>query len=180
MKFIAFIRGINVGRKNRIKMADLVKTLSLLGLKNIKTYLQSGNILFEHDSFDDINISDEIERKISQEFGISVNVIIRSVDELESIIKFNPFIKDLDIEPSKMHVTYLREIPDKDIIFILEQFKGENENLKFNGKEIYLYLPNGYAKTKLTNEFFEKKLKTVATTRNWKTTTRILELAKYG
>jgi len=179
MKFIAFIRGINVGRKNRIKMADLVKALDLLGLKNIRTYLQSGNVTFEHDNFDNTNISRDIKRKISQVFGISVNVIIRREDELETIIELNPFIKDHDIEPSKLHVTYLKEIPDKDLILNLGQFKGKNEDLKVNNKEIYLYLPNGYAKTKLTNEFFEKKLKTIATTRNWKTTTKILEIAKY-
>jgi uncharacterized protein (DUF1697 family) len=180
MKFIAFIRGINVGRKNRIKMADLVKALDLSGLKNIKTYLQSGNIIFEHDNYDNINISRDIERKISQDFGISVNVIIRREDELETIIELNPFIKDPDIEHSKLHVTYLKEIPDKDLILNLGQFKGKNEDLKVNNKEIYLYLPNGYAKTKLTNEFFEKKLKTISTTRNWKTTTKILEIAKYS
>ncbi len=178
MKYVVLIKGINVGSRNRIKMADLVDSLNNIGLNNMKTYLQSGNIIFDHDSFDTSNIAQFIESIISQKFGLNVNVIIRKEDEIESIIENNPFIKDPDIELDKLHVTFLEEIPDKQLILNLNIKKGENERFEFKGKEIYLYLPNGYSRTKLTNNNFEKKLKITATTRNWKTVNKLLELTK--
>ena len=98
MKYIALLRGINIGRNKRIKMADLVKTFEALGFKKIKTYLQSGNVIFNYDSIDTAKIAENIEEKISQTFGFSVNVVIRTDDELESIVKGNPFIKEAGIE----------------------------------------------------------------------------------
>lgn len=175
MKYIALLRGINVGRNKRIKMDDLVESLDSLGLQNTKTYLQSGNVIFSHDSFDSDKIARDIEERISQTFGISVNVIIRTDNELEGIIKRNPFIKDPDIEIDKLHVTFLQELPDS---IDLDLNKSENEKFEVIGREIYLYLPNGYGRTKLTNNVFEKNLKTIATTRNCKTTNKLLELSK--
>ena len=105
-------------------------------------------------------------------------MIIRTEDEFESMISSNSFIKDPDIEFDKLHVTFLKELPDKENILNLNLNIGENEKLEIKGKEIYLYLPNGYARTKLTNNILEKKLKTIATTRNWKTVNKLLELSK--
>jgi uncharacterized protein (DUF1697 family) len=157
-------------------MADLATVFESLGFKNVKTYLQSGNILFEHDSVDAAKIAENIERKISQNFGFSVNVIIRTRDELESIVNSNPFIKDPTIEFDKLHVTFLRDMPDTRTI--LDINKDENEKFEVMGKEIYLYCPNGYGRTKLKNGVFEKKLNTTATTRNWKTTNKLLEMSR--
>jgi len=176
MKYIVLLRGINVGGKKRIKMADLVEALEPLGFKNIRTYLQSGNVIFEYDSIDSDEIAKDIKEKISQTFGISVNIIIRTEDELENIIKSNPFVKDPDIEIDKLHVTFLKDLPDPEINLDLK--RSENEKFEVIGREIYLYLPNGYGRTKLTNNIFEKKLKTIATTRNWKTTNKLLEMSK--
>ncbi|HML06403.1 MAG TPA: DUF1697 domain-containing protein [Methanobacterium sp.] len=175
MKYIALLRGINVGGKKRIKMADLVEALEPLGLENVKTYLQSGNVIFEYDSIDSDEIARNIEDKISQTFGISVNVIIRTESELERVINTNPFIKKPNIELDKLHVTFLKELPD---FIALDLNKSENEKFEVIDREIYLYLPNGYGRTKLTNNIFEKKLKTTATTRNWKTTNKLFEMSK--
>ncbi len=177
MKYIALLRGINIGRSKRIKMADLVKTLDSLGFKNIKTYLQSGNVIFEYDSSDISEIEGSIERKISETFSFSVDVIIRTKDELESTVKDNPFISEHDIELDKLHVTFLSDIPDQKAILNMDINKAENEKFEIIGREVYLYCPNGYAKTKLKNDMFEKKLNTTATTRNWKTTNKLLELS---
>ena len=177
MKYIALLRGINIGRNKRIKMADLVETLELLGFKNIKTYLQSGNVIFEHDSSDIVEITENIERKISETFSFSVDVIIRTKDELESAVKDNPFISEPDIELDKLHVTFLSDIPDQKAVLNLDINKAENEKFEIIGREVYLYCPNGYARTKLKNDVFEKKLNTTATTRNWKTTNKLLELS---
>ena len=177
MKYIALIRGINIGRNKRIKMADLVKTLESLGFKNVKTYLQSGNVIFEHDSTDIWEIARSIERKIGETFSFSVDVIIRTKDELENTVKGNPFIKEPDIELDNLHVTFLSDIPDQKTVLNLDINKAENEKFEIIGREVYLYCPNGYARTKLKNDMFEKKLNTTATTRNWKTTNKLLELS---
>lgn len=177
MKYIALLRGINVGSHKRIKMDDLIKALESMGFKNVKTYLQSGNVIFENDS-DNADIAENIEMKISQTFGFSVNVIVRTGDELENIIKGNPFVKDENIQLDKLHVTFLSDMPNPETISNLDIKKDENEKFEVAGKEIYLYCPNGYARTKLTNDVFEKKLNIVATTRNWKTTNKLMELSK--
>lgn len=178
MKYIALLRGINIGRKNRIKMANLKIIFESMGFKDVKTYLQSGNVIFKHDRINVGEIESNIEGKINQTFGFNIDVIIRTEDEFESMISSNPFIKDPDIEFDKLHVTFLKELPDKENILNLNLNIGENEKLEIKGKEIYLYLPNGYARTKLTNNTFEKKLKTIATTRNWKTVNKLRELSK--
>ncbi len=178
MKYIALLRGINIGRHKRIKMADLVNVFESSGSKNVKTYLQSGNVVFEYDFHDAAEIAESIERKIGQKFSFPVNVIIRTRDELETIVKDNPFIKKQDIKLDKLYVTFLSDIPGPEVILNIGIDKDENEKFEIKGREVYLYCPNGYAKTKLKNNIFEKKLNTVATTRNWKTTNKLLELSK--
>jgi len=178
MKYIALLRGINVGRHKRIKMAELATVFESLGFKNVRTYLQSGNVIFEHDSIDATKVAESIERKISQTFEFSVNVIIRTENELENIVNSNPFIKDPTIGFDKLHVTFLRDMQDPKTILDLDITKDENEEFEVTGREIYIYCPNGYSKTKLKNDVFEKKLNTVATTRNWKTTNKLMELSK--
>jgi uncharacterized protein (DUF1697 family) len=178
MKYIALLKGINVGRHKRIKMADLKHAIKSIGFKNIKTYLQSGNVIFEHDSTDSAKVAEDIEEKIDQTFEFSVNVIIRTEDELESIIKVNPFIKEVNIELDKLHVTFLSDIPDPETIMDLDIKKDENEKFEVIGREVYLYCPNGYGNTRLKNDVFEKKLNTTATTRNWKTTNKLLEMSR--
>lgn len=178
MKYIALLRGINVGRNKRIKMADLVKAFESAGFRNVKTYVQSGNVIFEHNSSSAAEIAENIEKIIGQTFRFYVNVFIRTESELENIVKLNPFIKETDIEFDKLHVTFLSDMPDPKAVFNLDINKDENEKFEVIGREVYLYCPNGYARTKLKNDVFEKKLDTVATTRNWKTTNKLLELSK--
>lgn len=173
--YIALLRGINV-RGKRIKMARLKKCFEQMGFNDIKTYLQSGNVIFNHNSSDIAKMTVAIEKNLIQTFGFRVDVIIRTNNEFKSILDGNPF-KDADIEPDKLYITYLKDWPDKKTVLDLYINKDENEMFEVKGREIYLYLPNGYARTKLTNNVFEKKLKTIATTRNWKTVNKLQELA---
>jgi len=177
MKYIALLKGINVGPHKRMKMADLIAALESPSFKNIKTYLQSGNVIFEHDLVDSTNVAEDIEKKIDQTFGFSVNVIIRTEKEMENIIGNNPFINDPKIELDKLHVTFLSELPNPETISNLDIKKDENEKFKVIDREVYLYCPNGYGNTKLKNDVFERKLNTTATTRNWKTTNKLLDLS---
>lgn len=177
MKYIALLRGINIGRKNRIKMADLKEFFKLMDFNNIKTYLQSGNVIFEHNLDNTEKIASEIEKELIKTYEFPVNVIIRTKNGLEDVINNNPFINEDNVDIDKLHVTFLQKIPDKEIVLDLDLKKSENEKFKIIDKEIYLYLPDGYARTKLNNNIFEKKLNTIATTRNWKTVNKLLELA---
>jgi uncharacterized protein (DUF1697 family) len=174
MKYIALLRGINVGGQKKIKMIDLKNAFEGMSFKSVETYIQSGNVTFESDSNDATKLSLEIEKKINERFGFEVKVIIRSEDELRNIVKNNPFIKQSDIEIDKLYITFMVGIPDPKMALHLEVKKEENEKFEIFSREIYLYCPNGYGRTKLNNVMFERKLKTVATTRNWKTINAIL------
>jgi len=137
MKYIALLRGINIGSK-RIKMADLIKSLESMNVKNVKTYLQSGNIIFDQNSINIKEIRENIEKMIGQTFGFSVNVIIRTESELEDSINSNPFIKEDDVETDKLHVTFLQDIPDKKAVLDLGIIKVKMKNLKLMvGKFIF-------------------------------------------
>jgi uncharacterized protein (DUF1697 family) len=178
MRYISFLRGINVSGQKKIKMIDLKNIFESLNYKNVKTYVQSGNVVFDYASTDTIKLAGQIEDKISQIYGFEVKTIIHTADELENIISNNPFIKEPDIEPDKLHITFLLDIPEPSAILSLNIKKEENEKFIIISREVYLYCPNGYGNTKLNNAIFERKLKTVATTRNWKTINNLLELSK--
>jgi uncharacterized protein (DUF1697 family) len=132
-------------------------------------------------NYEPVNIQElaaKIEHSINQTFGFPVTIIIRTPDELEKIINHNPLLPDPNIAPDKLHVTLLLDQPDLKLLSGLDFKKDENERFTISGREVYLYCPNGYGNTKLTNNIFEKKLNTKATTRNWKTMNKLLELGK--
>lgn len=178
MIYIALLRGINVSGQKMIKMADLIKICDSLGFHNTSTYLQSGNIVFEHETADPVYLEGIIEKAILDKYHFEVKVIVRTMDEFENIVTGNPLIDNPEIDTAKLHVTFLRgdlkgeNAPE--IQFTIEN----NESFIIKDREIYLYCPNGYGNTKLNNQAFERKLKTVATTRNWKTVRALLEIAK--
>jgi len=178
MKYIALLRGINVGGKNKIKMLELRIIFESLHFKNVKTYIQSGNVSFEYDSINIINLSNQIEKKIEKKFietfWFSVKTIIRTEEELKNIVNNNPLVNEPNVELDKLHVTFMVDIPDPNLVSNLDIKKESNEKFSINSREVYLYCPNGYGRTKLNNGMFEKKLKVTSTTRNWKTINNIL------
>lgn len=177
MKYIALLKAINVSGKT-LKMKELTDVLNSQNFRNVRTYIQSGNVIFEDNIVDTGKLATKIENIINKSFGISVNVIIRIEKELEEIVKNNPLIKATNNDLNRLHVTFLKNKPLPETIQALEILKDKNEKYEVIGKEVYLYCPNGYGRTKLNNANIEKKLKTIATTRNWKTTVILLELSK--
>jgi len=166
--YVALLRGINVSGQKMIKMTDLVKLLSELDLKNIRTYIQSGNLVFEYPKTDQKNLATLIQQKITRHYKFDVPVIIRHRDELLNIADQNPFLKrNNDIE--KLYVTFLEEEPSADIIGKAKETITDQDVFEVTGKEVFVYCPDGYGRTKLNNSFFEKQFETRATTRNWKT-----------
>lgn len=174
--YIAILRGINVSGKNKILMQDLIALFESLNFKNVKTYIQSGNVIFDSKSLK--NLETLIQQKIKEQFGFDVPVIVRTVDEITNILKHNPYLKQKNIELDKLHITFLSETPIKENLAKIHTYSFAPDVFEIIGNEVYLHCPNGYGNTKLSNTFFENKLKVTATTRNWKTVNEIIKLCE--
>jgi len=175
--YIAILRGINVSGKNTIKM-EALKILCLnIGLQEVKMYIQSGNIVFKSKEKKIINLAELISQNISNTFNFNVPVIVIKKEELKAIIENNPYIKDIDKDPSFIHYTFLADIPKPENIQLLTTLPNTTDEFIIIEKAVYVYCPNGYGNTKLNNTFFEKKLQVAATTRNLKTTNQLLNMA---
>lgn len=174
--FLSILRGINVSGQKKILMSDLKQLYEELDLKKVQTFIQSGNVVFKSKS--STSVAKKIEQKIKQKYEFDVPVIIRTVDEMETTIANNPFLKTKNIELEKLHITYLSGTPVPNSIEKIKEYNFEPDEFQIIGKEIYVYCPNGYGRTKLTNTFFEKKLNITATTRNWKTSNELLTIMK--
>ena len=176
--YISMLRGINVSGHNLIKMDALRKLYENLGFQNVITYLQSGNVVFTGDEIDANELGQRISQQIEKYFGHEVPVIVLTQSKLKQIINNIPFLKDQNKDIAYLHVTFLSSQPDQYDPKIVEAKKQNEEGISFSDNAVYLYCPNGYGRTKLTNNFLEAKLKVGATTRNWKTTTELLKIAQ--
>jgi len=175
--YISILRGINVSGQKLIKMDALKSMYTNLHFENVKTYVQSGNVIFRAKNNDPKILERSISSQIKADWGFEVPVIVLDAVSLKTIIEDNPLAKDSLKDASFLHITFLSDPPakfDKESILAKRQ---PNEEIVFTSKAIYLYCPNGYGKTKLNNNFLESKLKVTATTRNWKTTNELLKLA---
>lgn len=177
-KKIAILRGINVGGKRKILMADLKRLFEDLGFTDIETYIQSGNVIFKTEKESStIEIANTIEKDISDKYGFSVPVIVRTYKELEESVQKNPFYKN-DIDINHLHLTFLSEEPTKVNREQAEKYNYEPDKFEIKDKDVFVYCEGKYHQSKLTNNFFESKLKGSATTRNWKTVLKLNELSK--
>lgn len=177
MIYIALLRGINVSGQKAIKMNDLMMICDSLTFKQPSTYLQSGNIIFVYEITDPKTIANKIATAILERYNFEVSVLVRTIDEFKSIVANNPYISKLEIDIDKLHITFLSDYPKDNEVSKIEINKEDNELFMIKEREVYLYCPNGYGRTKLTNQTFERKLKVITTTRNWKTTCALLEIA---
>lgn len=177
--FISILRGINVSGQKKILMTDLKTLYESLKLKEVITYIQSGNVLFKSEKgLSDLEFATKIKKAIYKKYSFDVPVIIRSKDEIHKIIFANPFLKEKNMEAKRLYVTFLSETPAKENVESAKNFDFSPDRFFITGKEVYLCVSNGYGETKLSNNFFEKKLKVNATTRNWNTVQKLLELAE--
>jgi uncharacterized protein (DUF1697 family) len=174
--YIALLRGINVSGHKKIKMTDLKALFEELGFSNVRTYIQSGNVVFESNSVTDLE--SKIAGKIREQYGFEVSVICRTAAEIESVINRNPYAEMVDFAPEKLYLTFLAEVPQPDKLEAIKAFTFEPEQYTISGQEVYVYCQNGYGNTKLENLFFEKKLKVTATTRNWRTVNKLVDMSQ--
>ncbi|MGL5414852.1 MAG: DUF1697 domain-containing protein [Clostridium sp.] len=163
---VAFLRGINVGGKNRIIMKELKEALEAENYIDVKTYIQSGNILFNNNNEDNAKKIAEI---IEDKFGLAIKVITRSINEIKDILDNNPYGEE-------SYITFLEEKPQQDDLGMLNEIDGKGDSFKVREKNIYVLVNGGYHKTKYSNDLFEKKLKCAATTRNVKVLRKIITI----
>ena len=176
--FITILRGINVSGQKKIRMDELKTILEKLKFQNIRTYIQSGNIIFKDGENNPGELVKKIENAIFDNYGFQVPVIIRDYEQLLKIKGNNPFLKQKDNDITKLYVTFLAGEPQKEYAEQINTFNDPVDKFIIKGTEIYLFCPGGYGKTKLSNSFFERKLKITATTRNWKTVNKLVEIAE--
>lgn len=176
--YISMLRGINVSGQKIIRMVELKNLYESLGLVDVTTYLQSGNVIFNSLDHEASNLVQLIEMKIEQSFGYHVSVFIKATQDFHRIIEQNPFLTERKEDPAKLYVTFLYRLPSALELKNLNIPDSGSDEFIIQGKEIFLFCPNGYGKTKLSNNFFEKKLNMPATTRNWNTVQALLGLTK--
>ena len=172
---VALLRGINVSGRNMLPMVELAKMFAAVGCGDVKTYIQSGNVVFRANDGIAGKLADSITQRIEEQFGCKVPVVLRTAAELIEVVRRNPFLKAGAAEDS-LHVYFLAGAPAAGDVAGLDAGRSAPDAFAVVGREIYLQLPNGMGRTKLTNAYFDSKLKTVSTARNWRTVLKLVEM----
>jgi uncharacterized protein (DUF1697 family) len=175
---ISLLRGINVGGHHKIKMDALRTLYESLGLQQVQTHLQSGNVIFRTKRRDLVLLAKQIEHGIERSFGFRADVIVRTPSDMRGVIARNPFATRSGIDPSRLLVTFLAGNPAAEARDRLLRIKVDPEELRIDGRELYAYFPNGMARPKVSWTAIEKTLKISGTGRNWNTVTKLLEIAE--
>lgn len=166
---IALLRGINVSGQKSIRMAELQASLSAMGLADVRTYLQSGNVVFRVDKADAGQLAAAIQSRIAQDFGHEVAVLVMTANQLDQIASSNPLLPRNGGDEKLFHCTFLFEPVAASRFRALKLPAAEGERAQLAGNAVLLQCPHGYGKTKLNNSYFERALGVAATTRNWRT-----------
>jgi uncharacterized protein (DUF1697 family) len=174
--FVALMRGINVGGKNMLPMKDLVTLFLDAGCAEARTYIQSGNVIFRASLAVANRLPGRIQKSVADRFGLRIPVVTRTADELRRVTVTNPFLEER-VDPATLHVAFLSDSPTAARVAALDADRSLTDRFAVRGREIYLHTPNGLARTKLTNLYFDSKLSTTCTVRNWNTVLKLLELA---
>ena len=175
---ISMLRGVNVGPHNRVKMDELRALCGTLKLRDAQTYVQSGNVIFRTDERDLGKVSGRLEDAIEKKFKFRCDVISRTTSELKAVVAKNPFAKRRGIDPSRLLVTFLSADPGEEARAKVRAIKTDPEELWIDGREVFIYFPDGMARPKLSWPTIPKMLKVSGTGRNWNSVTKMLEMAQ--
>jgi uncharacterized protein (DUF1697 family) len=173
--YVAMLRGINVSGRNPLSMEDLRAVVVGAGGQDVRTYIQSGNAIFTHRGRER-SVRESLQRGLREALRTEIPVLVRTRQELDDVIATNPFVRRGETAGS-LHVTFMGAVADPAAVEAARRRTADGDEFEVIGREIYLLCPNGYGRTKLTNAFFEKRLGSEATTRNWKTITALVALA---
>ena len=170
LRHVALLRGLNVGGKNRLAMADLVGVFERAGCSEVRTYIQSGNVVFTVSAALVRTLAYTITDAVAHEFGLRVPVVLRTAEALALVVADSPFAT---ADPAALHVMFLATAPSASAVAGLDPKQSPGDRFVVRGCEVYLHCPNGMARTKLTNDWFDRKLATTGTVRNWNTVMRL-------
>ena len=174
---VAMLRGINVGGHRKVAMAELRALAAPLAIGEVRTYIQSGNLVLAT-ARPPAAVASELQERIESAHGFEVGVVVRTEGQLRDVLAANPYLDD-GADQRELHVTFLAERPPEDRLALLEETAGaaSSDRFEIHGSEVYLQCPGGYGNTKLTNTFFERRLGVAATTRNWRTVGTLAAMA---
>jgi len=175
--YIALLRGINVGPHKRMKMEKLRASCEALGCQQVKTYIQSGNVVLQAAKLSASSLAKRIQERIVADFGFASDVILRTREEMQKIIQGNPFLKEGGIDSSKLHVVFLSEAPAPVAVKKLEALTLAPDRIRHSGREIYFYFPNGVSGSSLWKHNLDRMLSVASTMRNWNTVNKLNEMA---
>lgn len=173
--YVALLRGVNVGGKHSLPMRQLVEMFCGARCINVRSYIQSGNVVFHAPEKIVKGLPSLLEETITERFGFSAPVILRTRDELAKVARGNPFLK-AGAPERELNVYFLADQPSAAAVKSLDPQRSAPDRFQVIGREIYLHTPNGMGRSKLTGAYFDSKLETIATARNWATVMKLLEM----
>ena len=176
--YIAMIRGINVGGHKRVKMDQLRAGCENLGFEDVKTYIQSGNIVFRAAKMSDVALAKKLADCITRDFGFSADVFTRTNQEMNRVIENNPLLREKGVDGSKLHVVFLAEKPAPASLKKLQELTLAPDRVRSLDREIYFYFPNGVSGSSLWKHPLDKVLRITGTMRNWNTVNKLYEMAR--
>ncbi|KPV55837.1 hypothetical protein QJ48_31120 [Paenibacillus sp. A3] len=176
--YVAMLRGINVSGQKIIKMDRLKSIFESMQLQEVSTYIQSGNVIFQTTETDKIVLRGRIESTLKESLGYDIPVVIRSNDELDEVVRRNPFAVTELLEDEKVYVTFLASQPTAEAVEHFESYNNDVDDFRVLNREVYILSRKGYGKSLFSNNFVEKKLKVAATTRNWETVNKLADLSR--
>ncbi|MEP6716317.1 MAG: DUF1697 domain-containing protein [Terriglobia bacterium] len=177
MRYLALLRGINVGGKNKLPMKALKEIFAANGCANIVTFIQSGNVIFDAAAGKAGKLPAILSAAIEAGAGLRIPVVLRTAAELDAAVHSNPFLK-AGADEDKLHIMFLADQPDSAAVAKLDPDRSPPDAFAVVGREIYLHTPNGVGNSRLTNAWFDSRLSTIGTSRNWRTCLKLNELMK--
>jgi uncharacterized protein (DUF1697 family) len=172
---VALLRGLNVGGKNCVPMAKLAQLFVEAGCTDVRTYIQSGNVIFKASQSKLEKLPGLITKRIEESYGYKIPVVLRTAEQLGDTIQNNPFLK-AGADAATLHVYFLAGLPDAGRVTSLDPARSSPDAFLVRGRDVYLQMPNGMARTKLSNAYFDSNLATTSTARNWRTVLKLFEL----
>jgi uncharacterized protein (DUF1697 family) len=171
------LRGVNVGGRNRVPMKELARIFAGIGCRDVRTYIQSGNVLFRATKSLAARVPRVVSALIREELRLEVPVLVRSGAELEAVARGNPFARR-GADPASLHVAFLAYEPSGEAVAALDPDRSPPDEFVVRGREIYLRCPNGMGRSRLTAEYLDRTLGNVSTARNWNTVRKLVALAQ--
>lgn len=177
MRAVALLRGINVGTGTRVPMAEVRALAEGLGLTDVATYVQSGNVVFTVPSLHEAQLASSFETAIASAFTVQSKVLIRTESQLAGVAAAHPFEAD-EPRPAMLHVVFLRDARSRDDLASLDPARSPGDRFVLTGRELYLHYAKGSGRSKLTLDYIERRLGTVGTARNWNTVQKLVEMVR--